>query len=613
MKSERLTAAQAIVRFLVAQRTIVDGDDVPLFPGVFAIFGHGNVLGLGNALWEERARLPLYRGQNEQGMALAAVAFAKARRRRQIMIATSSVGPGATNMVTAAAAAMANRLPLLILSGDTFQSRIPDPVLQQVEHPGSPSTTVNDAFRAVTRYWDRIVTPEQIAHSLPLAVDTMFDPADCGPAFIGLPQDVQAEAWEFPAALFEPRVHELRRPRPDVQELEAAASAIRAARRPLVIAGGGVHYSLAEDELRAFAERHGLPVVETMAGKACLTADDPSWVGPVGVTGCDHANRLAAEADLVLAVGTRLQDFTTGSWTVFGEEARIVALNVARFDAAKHLSLPLVADAREGLGELTQALAAWRADEAWRERAREEKDAFRTFVAERTAPPGDGAAPTYAQVVGAINRLADPDDLALTAAGGLPGEMNVNWLANGVGTFDCEYGYSTMGYELAGAWGARMGRAKGEVIAFVGDGSYLMLNSELYSANLAGHKLVVVLCDNGGYAVIHRLQVGQGGAAYGNMLEDVRSGYAPVDWVAHARSLGCLAEEVSSIGDLEDAFARARVADRTSVLVIRTTPHDWTPGGAFWEVGVPELAERAEVAEARARLLEGKSHQRVGS
>ncbi len=612
MRTERLTAAQALVRYLVAQRTVIGGDEAPLFPGVFAIFGHGNVLGLGNALWEARAELPLYRGQNEQGMALAGVGFAKARRRRQIMVATSSVGPGATNMVTAAAAAMANRLPLLILSGDTFQSRIPDPVLQQVEHFGSPSTTVNDAFRAVTRYWDRIVTPEQIVQSLPLAIETMLDPAECGPAFVGLPQDVQAEAWDYPVELFETRVHELRRAPPDRRELARAAAALREAERPLVIAGGGVHYSFAEEELRAFAERHRLPVVETMAGKACLTADDPAWVGPVGVTGCDQANRLAAEADVMLAVGTRLQDFTTGSWTVFGEHARIVCLNAARFDATKHLSLPLVADAREGLAELSDALAGWSAAEAWQSRAREEKGSFESFVAERTAPPTEGASPTYAQVVGAINRLATPEDLALTAAGGLPGEMNVNWLAKGIGTFDCEYGYSTMGYEIAGAWGARMGRDTGEVIAFVGDGSYLMLNSELYSANLAGHKLIVVLCDNGGYAVIHRLQVGQGGAAYGNMLEDVRGDYQPVDWTAHARALGCLAEEVPDIAGLEEAFVRARAADRTTVLAIKTAPHDWTPGGAFWEVGVSEQSERDEVQAARQQLHEGKSRQRRG-
>jgi len=613
VKTIRLTAAQAIVHYLVAQRTVVDGEEAPLFPGVFAIFGHGNVLGLGNALWEAREQLPLHRGQNEQGMALAAVAFAKARRRRQIMVVTTSIGPGATNVVTAAAAALANRLPLLVLSGDTFQSRIPDPVLQQVEHFGSPSTTVNDAFRAVTRYWDRIVSPEQVVQSLPLAVDTMLDPGDCGPAFLGLPQDVQAEAWDYPGSFFETRVHELRRARPDPRELERAADALRRGERPLVVAGGGVHYSLAEEELRTFAERHGVPVVETMAGKSCLVADNPAWVGPVGVTGCDHANRLASEADVVLAVGTRLQDFTTGSWTVFREETQIVGLNAARFDAAKHLSLPLVCDAREGLRELSDALGEWRASDSWQTRAGVEKDGFRAFVAERTAPPTGGEVPTYAHVVGAINRAAATADLALTAAGGLPGELNVNWLAKGVGTFDCEYGYSTMGYELAGAWGARMGRGAGEVIAFVGDGSYLMLNSELYSANLAGHKLIVVLCDNGGYAVIHRLQVGQGGAPYGNMLEDVRRDYPPVDWVEHARSLGCLAEEAADVEELEAAFARALVADRTTVIVVRTAPHDWTPGGAFWEVGVPELAERDEVGEARAALAEGKHRQRLGT
>ncbi len=320
MRMVRLTTAQAIVRYLVAQRTVIDGSEAPLFPGVFAIFGHGNVTGLGFALDEARDALPTIRGQNEQGMALAAIGYAKAMRRRQIMVATSSIGPGATNMVTAAGVAMANRLPVLLLSGDTFQSRIPDPVLQQVEHFGSPSTTVNDAFRAVTRYWDRITHPAQVAQSLPLAVETMLDPADCGPAFLGLPQDVQAESYQYPERLFEPRVHELRRQRPDAREVDAAAAALLRAQRPLVLVGGGVHYSLAEDVFRRFVEEHDLPVVETVAGKASLTADHPCLVGPIGVTGCDQANRLAAEADLVLAVGTRLQDFTTGSWTVFADE-----------------------------------------------------------------------------------------------------------------------------------------------------------------------------------------------------------------------------------------------------------------------------------------------------
>jgi 3D-(3,5/4)-trihydroxycyclohexane-1,2-dione acylhydrolase (decyclizing) len=610
MKTVRLTAAEAIVRFLIAQRTVLDGEEAPLFPGAFAIFGHGNVVGLGNALYEARAKLPTFRGQNEQGMALAATAFAKAMRRRQIMVATSSIGPGALNMVTAAGVAHANRLPVLLLSGDTFQSRIPDPVLQQVEHFGTPSTTVNDAFRPVTRYWDRITRPEQVAESLPLAVETMLDPADCGPAFIGLPQDVQAEAYDYPEPLFRPRVHEQRRPRPDTRSLEAAAAALRGARRPLLIAGGGVHYALAEEELARFAAAHGIPVVETVAGKSSLVADHPNLVGPIGVTGCDHANRLAEAADVVLAVGTRLQDFTTGSWTVFGEETAIVALNAARFDATKHLALPVIADAREGLVGLADLLGGWRAADEWTARGRQEAESFRQFIAETTRPSGSEL--TYAQVIGAVNKAAGPDDYALTAAGGLPGELNVNWLAKGVGTFDCEYGFSCMGYEIAGAWGARMARREGEVFAFVGDGSYLMLNSELYSSVVSGHKLVVVLCDNGGYAVIDRLQVGQGGAPFNNLFRDIGPNHVQVDWVAHATALGCLAESAETSDELTDAIERARSAERTSVIVLRTAPDRWTEGGAFWEVGVPEVSERDEIEQARSRLMEAKQAQRVG-
>ena len=611
MRTVRLTTAQAIVRFLVAQRTEMDGVEAPLFPGVFAIFGHGNVTGLGFALDEVRDELPTIRGQNEQGMALAAIGYAKAMRRRQIMAVTSSIGPGALNMVTAAGVGLANRLPVLLLSGDTFQSRIPDPVLQQVEHFGSPSTTVNDAFRAVTRYWDRITHPAQVAQSLPLALDTMLDPADSGPAFVGLPQDVQAAAYDFPERLFEPRVHELRRARPDTREADAAAAALRGARRPLVIAGGGVHYSLAEDELRRFVEVHDLPVVETVAGKSSLTADHRCYVGPIGVTGADQANRLAAEADVVLCVGTRLQDFTTGSWTIFANEAlTLVGLNAARFDASKHRSLPLVADVREGLAELDGRIAGWRADPAWVAQAAGEARSFAAFVAETTAP-GDEL-PTYAQVIGAVNRRARPGDYALTAAGGFPGELNVNWLSKGVATFDCEYGFSCMGYEIAGAWGAKIARPDAEVIAFVGDGSYLMLNSELYSSVIGGQKIVVVVCDNGGFAVIERLQTGMGGRSFNNMFDGVGGERVRVDWAAHAAALGCRSEAVTTIAELEEAVERARAADRTTVIAIETAPDRWTPGGAFWEVGVAEVSDRAEVAAAREQLLAEKQRQRVG-
>ena len=612
MRTIRMTTAQAIVRWLIEQRTVIDSVDVPLFPGVFAIFGHGNVTNLGQALEEVRDQLPTWRGQNEQGMALAAVAYAKAMRRRQVMVATSSIGPGALNMVTAAGVAMANRLPVLLLAGDTFASRIPDPVLQQVEHAGAPSTTVNDAFRPVVRYWDRITHPAQLVQSLPAALAVMLDPGDCGPAFIALPQDVQSDAYDFPAVFFERTVRSVPRPRPARAELGTAAQLLRGAQKPLVVAGGGVHYSLAEDELGRFVLDHRLPVVETVAGKSSLVADHPCHVGPIGVTGSDAANRLAAEADVVLAVGTRLQDFTTGSWTVFSnEEMRLIGLNAARFDAVKHRGAPLVGDARECLAELAPLLDGWAAPTPWVEQARAEAAEHRRLVEKATAP-GAGV-PSYAQVIGAVHRAATDHDYVLTAAGGLPGELNVNWLSKGVATFDCEYGFSCMGYELSGAWGAAMARAGGEVFTLAGDGSYLMMNSDLYSSVLSGHKMIAVVCDNGGFAVIDRLQVSQGGASFNNLLADARvTRMIPVDFAAHAAAMGCAAETVDTIAELDEALRRAKDADGTAVVVIRTQPHAWSEGGAFWEVGVPEVSDRPAVRDARARLDEGKATQRVG-
>jgi len=615
MKTIRLTTAEAIVRWLIAQRTTIDGTEQPLFPGVFAIFGHGNVTSLGHALQRAGDELPTWRGQNEQGMALAAVGYAKAARRRQIMVATSSIGPGATNMVTAAGVALANRLPVLLLAGDTFSSRGPDPVLQQVEHFGDPSFTVNDAFRPVVRYWDRIVRPTQVLESLPQALATMLDPGDCGPAFLGLPQDVQAEAFDAPAGFFEPVVHEQPRPRADRRQLDQAAEALRSAGKPLIVAGGGVHYSGATSELAAFAAAHGIPVVETMAGRASLRWGHHCYAGPIGVTGSDHANRLAAEADVVLAVGTRLADFTTGSWSVFASEGvRLIGLNAARFDAGKHHALPVVGDARETLVELDVRLSSWAAPSSWLETAGREVSGFLTEREIRTRPPEDpGELPTYAQVVGAVNRTATPGDYVVAAAGGLPGELNGNWATQAVGDFDCEYGYSCMGYEISGAWGARMARPDGEVFAFVGDGSYLMMNSDLYSSVLSGHRLTVVLCDNGGYAVIDRLQRAQGGASFNNQLDDCRTVEpARVDFVAHARALGCEAVGVTTIAELEEALERARTATRTTVVVIATHPDAWTEGGAFWEVGVPEVSETESVRAAREAMDEAKQAQRTG-
>ncbi|GBD45196.1 3D-(3,5/4)-trihydroxycyclohexane-1,2-dione hydrolase [bacterium HR40] len=613
MQTIELTMAQALVRFLMAQRTRIDGREVPLFPGVFAIFGHGNVTCLSEALEAVKDELPTWRGQNEQGMALAAIAFAKAKKRRQIMVATSSIGPGATNMVTAAAVAHTNRLPVLLLSGDYFASRAPDPVLQQVEHFGDPTMSVNDAFRAVTRFWDRITRPEQILQSLPQAVATMLDPADCGPAFIALCQDAQAEVFAYPARFFEPVVHDPRRPRPDLGELRQAAELLRMAARPLVIAGGGVRYSEAEAELSAFASRHNIPVAETIAGRAVLAHDHPLNVGPIGILGAVSANRLAAEADVVVAVGTRLQDFTTASWTLFAPDSRFIAINAARFDACKHRAQPVVGDALVSLRELSAALGAWRAPDGWRERAAREYAAWNAFVEERTRPT-NAELPTYAQVVGAVNRLVSERDLVLTAAGGLPGELCMNWRAKAPDSFDCEFGYSCMGYEISGAWGAKMADPSREVVAMVGDGSYLMMNSDIYSSVLSGHKLIVVVCDNGGFAVIDRLQRAKGIPGFNNQLEDCRiRELVRVDFAKHAEAMGAIGIRARGIGEFEDAFRRALAADRTTVIHIETHPRDWTEGnGAWWETGTPMRSPRESVQRAFAEHLTGKQRQRLG-
>jgi len=613
MNTVRLTMAQALVRWLCAQRIVVEGETRPLFGGCFAIFGHGNVTCLGEALEAVQDELPTWRGQNEQSMALAGIAYAKARRRRQIMVASSSIGPGALNMVTAAGVAHANRLPILLLAGDVFANRVPDPVLQQVEHFHNPTITVNDAFRAVTRYWDRITRPEQILSSLPQAVATMLDPGDCGPAFLGLCQDVQGEAFDYPEAFFAPTVWRVPRPRPDVEQLVAAAEVLRAAEKPLIVAGGGVHYALATGELAAFAETHAIPVVETIAGRAALPHDHPNNAGPLGVIGSASANTLAAEADAVLAVGTRLQDFTTGSWTVFqNENVRLIGLNAARFDATKHRALAVVGDAQVGLTELSAALAEWRAPAAWLARAQEVYAAWNEVVDQRSGPT-NAELPTYAHVVGAVNRVCDPTDLALTAAGGLPGELCKNWKARTAGTFDCEFGFSCMGYEIAGGWGAAMADPSRDVIVLTGDGSYLMMNSDLYSSVLAGHKMIVVVCDNGGFAVINRLQTFKGSPSFNNLLEHCRrTTDTRVDFAKHAESMGAIAEEVRSIADLEAAVKRAKAADRTSVIVIKVDAYEWTPGDAWWDVGVPEVSPRREVQTARAEHEAGWKKQRIG-
>ncbi|WP_378732714.1 3D-(3,5/4)-trihydroxycyclohexane-1,2-dione acylhydrolase (decyclizing) [Nocardia brasiliensis] len=607
----KLTAAQALVAWLVAQQSeTLDGREVPLFPAVFGIFGHGNVLGLGTALQERRDEIPVWRGHTEQGMALAAVGYAKATHRRQVGVATSSIGPGALNMVTAAGVAHANRLPLLLLPGDTFTTRAPDPVLQQVEHFGDATATVNDAFRAVSRYFDRITRPEQLISTLPQAVRVLTDPAEAGPVTLALPQDVQAETYDFPDALFEPVVHRVLRPRPDERALADAAEALRNSARPLLVLGGGVRYSGAGRTVLEFAERHGIPVVETTAGRTLVSHEHPLYAGPLGVTGSTSANTLAAEADLVLAIGTRLQDFTTASWTVFAREVRLVTINTARFDAVKHGALAIVGDAEATVRDLAGHLREWRVDPTWTACAAAQRGSWDAHIEKLRAPtPGT---PSYAQVVGVVNELSGPNDYVMTASGGLPGELIGGWRAcGGTPAMDVEYGFSCMGYELAGAWGAAMAHTDGLVTTMLGDGSYLMLNSELSSAAFAGHAFVAVVCDNDGYAVIARLQEGQGGAAFNNFYADCRTIHDEpprVDFAAHARALGCAVFTATDLNEFRDAYADARDAavgeSRPAVLVIRTQPSSWTEAGAWWEVGVPEhLSGRTAYTEAKPRQV----------
>lgn len=609
----RLTMAQALVRYLCNQWTEINGERVPLFAGVFGIFGHGNVTCLSEALEAVQDQLPTWRGQNEQSMALAAVGFAKAQRRRQIMIATTSIGPGATNMVTAAGTAHANRLPLLMLAGDTFANRLPDPVLQQVEHYHNPTLTVNDAFKSVSRYWDRIVLPEQIITSLPQAIATMLDPADCGPAFIGLAQDTQEKAFDYPAVFFEPRVWKIPRPRPDKAALADAASLLQSAKQPLIIAGGGVRYSLAEQAVADFAVKHGIPLVETIAGKGGVTHDHPAHAGPIGIVGSTSANTLAAEADVILVIGTRLQDFTTGSWTAFRADAKFIAINTARFDATKHRSLAVVGDALETIGELDQALGDWSADRALLPKAQQLFAEWNALVDQHQTPKPDSI-PTYAQVVGIINRNAKPNDTLVAAAGGTPGEVTKGWRVKEPHTFDCEFGFSCMGYEIAAGWGHALAKqGNGTPIVMIGDGTYMMMNSDIYSTVLTGHKMIIVVCDNGGYAVINRLQTFKGVPEFNNLLKDCRVQQPfPVDFVKHAEAMGALARKVDTLEEFDAALQWAQTTDRTTLISIVTDAYQWVPGDADWDVGVPEVSEREAVQAARQHQIEIRRKQRVG-
>lgn len=614
----RLTTAQAIARYLMNQFIEIDGVETRICGGGFGIFGHGNVPCLGEALYPYQSEMPLYRGQNEQSMGFAAAAYAKYHLRQRFMFCTASAGPGTANLLTSAALAHANRLPVLMLCGDTFLTRLPDPVLQQLEHFCDPTFGVNDAFKAVSRFWDRITHPAQIIQSLPAALATMLDPADCGPAFIGLPQDVQGWAYDYPVAFFERRVHRIRRQAPDPLDIFDAAQALRGANRPMIIAGGGVQYAGAVAELTSFAEAHDIPVVETIAGRANMLATHPLNIGPIGVTGSDSANNIAEQADVVLAVGTRLQDFTTGSWTAFSSDARLIGLNVGRHDAMKHMSLPVVGDAKIALPLLSDAMGDARAPSEWTSLAQDERGKWDDYVTKNVA---DGNRPnSYAQAIGVVNNLCAPRDRIVTAAGGLPAEVTANWRTLDIGTVDVEFGFSCMGYEIAGGWGARIAQVEREpdsdTIVFVGDGSYLLMNSDIYSSVLTRKKLIVLVLDNGGFAVINKLQNNTGQASFNNLIADCPTVPEPfhVDFEAHARSMGADAETVANPAELGEAFRRAKASDNTTVIVMQVDPHEgWTTQGhAWWEVGTPQVSNSASVREKHAEIEAERVKQRRG-
>ena len=615
----KLTTAQAIVGWLSSQFIKIDGKEERLCGGGFGIFGHGNVTCLGEALYNHKEELPLYRGQNEQSMGFAAAGYSKYWLRKRFMFCTASAGPGTANLLTAAGLAHTNRLPMLMLCGDTFITRLPDPVLQQIENFSDPTYGVNDAFRPVTRYWDRITHPAQVLQTLPAAIATMLDPADCGPAFIALPQDVQGWTFDYPKSFFDRRMHQVRRQSPDIDEISSAAELLMSAKRPIIIAGGGVQYSGAVSELTNFAKIHNIPIVETIAGRANLLDSDPLNIGPIGVTGSNSANTIANKADLIIAVGTRLQDFTTGSWTVFSMDSKFISINAARHDATKHLSLPIVGDAKLALKTLSKACSGFKASYEWMSFAQDERRKWNAYVSDNISVVNNRPN-SYAQAIGVVNAICEQRDRIVAAAGGLPAEVTANWRTLDIGTVDVEFGFSCMGYEIAGAWGAKIAQSQNEperdTISFCGDGSYLMLNSDIYSSVLSNKKLIIILLDNGGFAVINKLQNNTGNESFNNLISDCPTINEPfnVDFEAHATSMGAMAETVSNPHELADAFHRAKASDRTYVIVMKVDPYEgWTAEGhAWWEVGTPNVANSDKVYDAHINWEKTRKRQRRG-
>ena len=613
MKNIQLTCSHALVKFLIKQKILINGKKEPLFPGVFGIFGHGNVACLGQALEENKNELPTWRGHHEQNMALTGIAYSRAKRRKQIFIATSSVGPGSTNMITAAAVAMSNRLPILFLPGDTFANRMPDPVLQQVEHFNNPGLTQNDSFKSVVKYFDRITRPEQIISSLPQAIEMMLDPADCGPACISLSQDVQGEQFDYPEEFFKERVHHIRRAKPDDFQIKKAAEIIKKSKMPLIISGGGVFYSDATSELSNFAIKHNIPVSQTVMGYSTMKKDHSHFLGVIGGLGGKAANNMAKKTDLAIAIGTKLGDFTTGSWANFENSSfKLISINTCRYDATKHLAQAVIGDAKVSLKELSMALGDWSADKNWNEKGRIELKNWNEYV-DKESGPTNKKLPSYAHAVGAIYRNSEPSDIAVTAAGGLVGEVIQVWRPKELNTHETEWGFSCMGYEISGALGIKMAHPEKEVIAFVGDGSYLLFNSDIYSSVITNHKLIIIVCDNGGHAVINRLQLFKGGKEFNCLFKTSKtSNLIPVNFSNHAKSMGADGEHVNSISELEEAFKRAKKSKKTYVISIHTDGYQWLEGSAYWESPTLSIPTTEENKKALKEHIQGKKKQRKG-
>ncbi|HKU61103.1 MAG TPA: 3D-(3,5/4)-trihydroxycyclohexane-1,2-dione acylhydrolase (decyclizing) [Gemmatimonadales bacterium] len=616
-RTERLTLAQALVRFLAVQRTERDGVERPFVAGVFGIFGHGNVAGIGQALQQYADRLRYYQSRNEQAQVHAAAAYARMTNRLQTLACTSSVGPGATNMITGAAGATINRLPVLLLPGDVFATRRVGSVLQQLESGSTQDISVNDAFRPVSRYWDRLSRPEQLIASAPEAMRVLTSPAETGAVTLALPQDVQAEAYDYPAELFEPRVWHVPRPLPDERALRRAVELIRGSRRPMIIAGGGVIYSEACAELAALVQATGIPVGETQAGKGSLSYDHPSCLGAIGVTGTPGANRMAREADLIIGIGTRYSDFTTASRTAFQErEVRFLNINVAELDSYKLAALPLTGDARVTLQALAAGLQDWTVETGYRQAVARCNLEWDREV-ERIYELGHGPLPSQGEVIGAVNRAAAPEDVVVCAAGSMPGDLHKLWRARDPKSYHVEYGYSCMGYEVAGGLGVKMAAPDREVYVMVGDGSWLMMSSELVTAVQEGVKLTVVLVDNHGFASIGGLSAALGSQGFGTEYRyrsaagELDGPPLPVDLAANAESLGACVYRVRSVAELDEALGKARRMDRTVVIQVETD-REVRVGGyeSWWDVPVAEVSTMDSVRAARAEYEAARAGER---